>query len=173
MGPPAFSNRKRGVESRIVRIRDLSSLPSGQLADLMAESEQAGLYFVRRLQDDWRSGANQFDRPGETLFVAIDETRLLGICGLNVDPYSPSPRRRASTTSLRLGRPSQAGDRQLPGPRGDRGRSTFLRLPATANQRSACGPILRAARISSVRSPLVCDARTQPGVNKQVLQVTT
>jgi GNAT superfamily N-acetyltransferase len=58
----------------------------------VAESEQGGLQFVRRLQDDWRSGANRFDRPGEALFAAIDEVRLLGVCGLNVDPYSPSPR---------------------------------------------------------------------------------
>jgi GNAT superfamily N-acetyltransferase len=73
-------------------VRELASLPPGQLADLVAESERAGLQFVRRLQDDWHSGANRFDRPGEALFAAIDEVRLLGVCGLNVDPYSLSPR---------------------------------------------------------------------------------
>jgi len=80
------------VEPSIVQVRELSSLPSGQLAELVAESERAGLRFVRRLQDDWHSGANRFDWPGEALFAAIDEVRLVGVCGLNVDPYSPSPR---------------------------------------------------------------------------------
>lgn len=80
------------MEPSIVRVRELALLPPGQLADLVAESERAGLRFVRRLQDDWHSGANRFDRPGEALFAASDEVRLLGVCGLNVDPYSPSSR---------------------------------------------------------------------------------
>jgi len=80
------------VEPSIVRVRELASLLPGQLADLVAESEQAGLQFVRRLQDDWHSGANRFDRLGEAFFAASDEVRLVGVCGLNVDPYLPSPR---------------------------------------------------------------------------------
>jgi GNAT superfamily N-acetyltransferase len=91
-GPPAASNRNRGVGPSIVRVRELASLSPGQLADLVAESERGGLCFVRRLQDDWHSGANRFDQFGEAFFTAIDEARLLGVCGLNVDPYSPSPR---------------------------------------------------------------------------------
>jgi GNAT superfamily N-acetyltransferase len=66
--------------------------PPDQLADLVAESEQAGLRFVRRLECDWHSGANRFDRPGEALFAAMLAQRTLGVCGLNVDPYSPWPR---------------------------------------------------------------------------------
>jgi GNAT superfamily N-acetyltransferase len=80
------------VEPSIVRIREISSPPPDQLADLVAESEQAGLRFVRRLECEWHSGANRFDRPGEALFAAILVQRTVGLCGLNVDPYSPSPR---------------------------------------------------------------------------------
>jgi ribosomal protein S18 acetylase RimI-like enzyme len=42
---------------------------------LIAESEQQGLRFVRRLADEWASGANRFDRPGEALFGWISVGR--------------------------------------------------------------------------------------------------
>jgi GNAT superfamily N-acetyltransferase len=62
------------------------------LGALLAESEQAGSRIVRRLVEEWASGANRFDRPGEALFAARIDGRLVGVCGLNVDPYSADPR---------------------------------------------------------------------------------
>src|SRR5262249_41338641 len=58
---------------------------------MVAESERAGYRFVRRLADEWADGANRFDRPGEVLFAAWMEGRLIGACGLNVDPYTRAP----------------------------------------------------------------------------------
>jgi len=46
---------------------------------------------VRRLADEWASGANRFDRPGEALFVARSAGDVVGVCGLNVDPYATAP----------------------------------------------------------------------------------
>lgn len=57
----------------------------------MAESEQAGWRFVRRLAEEWASGQNRFDRPGEALFAALVDGRMIGVCGLNVDPYAAGP----------------------------------------------------------------------------------
>jgi len=54
---------------------------------LVTESEQAGMSLVRRLVDEWRDGSNRFDRPGEAVFGAWVEGRLVGVCGLNIDPY--------------------------------------------------------------------------------------
>jgi len=47
---------------------------------------------VRRLVDEWRDGSNRFDRPGEALFGAWLDGRLVGVCGLNVDPYAGDDR---------------------------------------------------------------------------------
>lgn len=58
----------------------------------MAESEQAGWRFLRRLAEEWASGANRFHRPGEALFAALMEGRVIGVCGLNVDPYAAAQR---------------------------------------------------------------------------------
>ena len=69
----------------IERVRDLRP---ESLAALIAESERHGLRFVRRLADEWASGVNRFDRPGEALFVARDGEHTVGVGGLNIDPYA-------------------------------------------------------------------------------------
>ena len=43
---------------------------------------------MTRLRDDWLSGENRFDRPGEAFFSARSGRMLVGVCGLNVDPHA-------------------------------------------------------------------------------------
>lgn len=74
-----------------MRIERLNELPTEALGPLVADSEQAGLRFVRRLLDEWASGRNRFDRPGEALFGAVVDGPMVGVCGLNVDPYTAEP----------------------------------------------------------------------------------
>jgi GNAT superfamily N-acetyltransferase len=42
--------------------------------------------------DEWTGRTNRFDRPGEALFGAWAGGRLVGVCGLNVDPYAGDDR---------------------------------------------------------------------------------
>jgi GNAT superfamily N-acetyltransferase len=65
----------------------LLDLPVDSLARLVTESEQAGWSFLRRLRDEWATGANRFDKPGEAIFGAWTAGTLIGVCGLNIDPY--------------------------------------------------------------------------------------
>jgi GNAT superfamily N-acetyltransferase len=73
----------------IERVHDQLSDAAG---DLLSESEQAGSRIVRRLVEEWATGANRFDRPGEALFGGWARGRLVGVCGLNVDPYARDER---------------------------------------------------------------------------------
>ena len=41
---------------------------------------------------EWVSGANRFEAPGEALFVAVADDHIVGISGLNRDPYACDPR---------------------------------------------------------------------------------
>ncbi len=66
------------------------SLPE-DIAAFVSESERAGYRFVRRLREEWASGANRFDEPGEGLFAARVRGRAVGLCGLNVDPFAGDP----------------------------------------------------------------------------------
>jgi GNAT superfamily N-acetyltransferase len=70
----------------------LRELPPDRIRDLLADSEAAGSRIVRRLVDEWADRTNRFDRPGETLFGAWASGRLVGVCGLNVDPYAGDDR---------------------------------------------------------------------------------
>lgn len=72
---------------RPARIR---ALPP-DLEPLVRESLAEGHDLLRRLQDDWCSGANRFDREGEALFEVRDAGRLVGVGGLNRDPYAAPP----------------------------------------------------------------------------------
>jgi GNAT superfamily N-acetyltransferase len=78
-----------GSSPRIERWREL---PGEAVDALVVESERAGLRLVRRLVDEWASGANRFDRPDEAFFVAVQDGRVIGVCGLNVDPFAGIPR---------------------------------------------------------------------------------
>lgn len=79
-------------ETVTARIERLTDLPAAGFIVLVAESEQAGLRFLRRLADEWTSGVNRFDRPGEALFGARIGRELVAVGGLNVDPYVQNPR---------------------------------------------------------------------------------
>jgi GNAT superfamily N-acetyltransferase len=69
----------------------LEQLPPDRLAELVAESEAAGFRFVRSLVEEWESGQLRFDRPGEALFAAQTEGRVVGVGGLTIDPYGGRP----------------------------------------------------------------------------------
>src|SRR5260370_34698880 len=71
-----------------VAVTRLADRPKGAVASLVAESEGEGWRFVRWLSDEWAAGSNRFDRPGEALFAAWASEVLVGVCGLNVDPYA-------------------------------------------------------------------------------------
>ena len=56
-------------------------------AALLRESLSEGHQMLRRLEENWRSGANTFSRRGEMLLGAFSDRELVGVCGCNVDPY--------------------------------------------------------------------------------------
>jgi len=74
-----------------VVVRTARDLSTDALAPLVTESERSGWRFIRRLADDLRSAANRFDGPGECLFVAESGGAVVGVCGLNADPYGAGP----------------------------------------------------------------------------------
>ena len=72
-------------------IAKVAELDMVALETLHAESVAEGYKFVGRLCDEWRSGMNRFGAPGEGVFVAQNLTGIVGLCGLNRDPYVDDP----------------------------------------------------------------------------------
>src|SRR5919197_848133 len=83
----ADRSASREVVAVTASIERLEKSPADTLGALIAESERFGLSFVRKLAEEWTSGTNRFDGPGELLIVARRANELVGVCGLNVDPY--------------------------------------------------------------------------------------
>ncbi|TAE62842.1 MAG: N-acetyltransferase [Oscillatoriales cyanobacterium] len=68
----------------ITRIFEIESV---SLNHLLEESLSQKFRFVERLIRDYRSGLNCFDKPGEMLLTASLQGAVVGIGGLNRDPY--------------------------------------------------------------------------------------
>lgn len=73
----------------MLTITQLTTLPPA-LIDLEREASAQGFHFVGRLIDEWRTGANRFHKEGERLLLATWGDSIVGIGGLNVDPYRSS-----------------------------------------------------------------------------------
>ncbi len=70
-----------GIEVRRPRVR------SASFRALEEASRLEGYWMLARLFSDWRDGSNRFARRGEALYGAFRGEELVGVCGLNVDPY--------------------------------------------------------------------------------------
>lgn len=80
-----------------VSIQRVHSLPAEIGEALASAAQQERFKPIQWLQDEWDSGANCFAEPGEAFYAAYAEGRLVGVCGLNRDPYD----RRATCGRLR------------------------------------------------------------------------
>ena len=58
---------------------------------LAAAASAEGHRFVERTLTEWAAGENLFDRTGEGLFLASSDGEVIGMAGVNVDPYVTDP----------------------------------------------------------------------------------
>jgi GNAT superfamily N-acetyltransferase len=61
------------------------------IKDLLDESVQQGFLFIQKTFDEWNDGSNSFSKPGEQLWGLLLVNKLVGIGGLNQDPYDNNP----------------------------------------------------------------------------------
>jgi hypothetical protein len=75
------------------RVERITELPQ-DFDNLITLSLREDFGAMRRLRENWDSGANRFDRLGEVLFEARVGSRLFGICRLNQPDFVGSPANR-------------------------------------------------------------------------------
>lgn len=66
-------------------------MPIPRIEQLQAEALGEGYNFIDTLVDDWISGRNRFDAPGEILCGHLDHGMLVAVGGLNCDPFAGDP----------------------------------------------------------------------------------
>jgi len=75
----------------MIAIERIDCLPIDRLNPLVVEAAATGFHGLSRLLTEWQSGQNRFDQPGEAIFIATENGNIVGVCGLNSDPYLDDP----------------------------------------------------------------------------------
>lgn len=71
-------------------ITKVNPIDPNMLMHLVEESRNEGYRNLTRLITEYENGTNRFDKDGEALFIAINSIEIVGVCGLNQDPYADS-----------------------------------------------------------------------------------
>jgi GNAT superfamily N-acetyltransferase len=66
-------------------------LPVPGIERLHSEAREEGYNFIQTLVEEWASGRNRFDAPGEILCGHLDQGVLVAVGGLNCDPFAGRP----------------------------------------------------------------------------------
>ncbi|HEY4286380.1 MAG TPA: GNAT family N-acetyltransferase [Puia sp.] len=69
----------------MIEVKEIRAIAITQLAN---EALLDGFTFVQRTIEEWESGLNTFSKPGEKLWALVMEEEVIGIAGLNRDPYT-------------------------------------------------------------------------------------
>lgn len=69
------------------QILKVDELHLEQIGHLIEECTEEGFSFMQKLREEYVSGRNRFDKHGEVLYIALIDQKIVGICGLNLDPY--------------------------------------------------------------------------------------
>ncbi|GIP31659.1 GNAT family N-acetyltransferase [Paenibacillus sp. J2TS4] len=71
-----------------IQIIQTTELDLKSMSSLVERSREEGFRHIVRLVKDYEQGKNTFAQHGEALFVAVQGEQIVGVCGLNADPYS-------------------------------------------------------------------------------------
>ncbi|MGN6395871.1 MAG: GNAT family N-acetyltransferase [Mucilaginibacter sp.] len=72
-------------------LTEVTELSFSAINQMLDESGRAGYQFIQRTIDDWQNQTNKFSGRGEKLWGLFLGSDMIGICGLNKDPYSREP----------------------------------------------------------------------------------
>jgi ribosomal protein S18 acetylase RimI-like enzyme len=70
-----------------ISIHRTIELSHADISELITASQAENFRHMQRLYDDFQSGKNRFDKPGEMLFLAKIGDKTIGVCGLNRYDY--------------------------------------------------------------------------------------
>lgn len=70
-----------------MNIKRIDSLSEVDIEPIIKDSIEDGHNFLVRLQCEYMNETNCFDKEGEVLFVVMLNEQVIGIGGLNQDPY--------------------------------------------------------------------------------------
>ena len=70
-----------------ITLHSIEKLTLSELRPLLDDSLGEGYRFIQSLWDEYESGKNRFDGPDARLFGVFDDQLLIGVGGVQRDPY--------------------------------------------------------------------------------------
>lgn len=78
----------RGMDLKDIHIQQIENLMEYEFSHLVQESEEEGFNFLIRLINEYKNKINVFNKTGECLYGVFQGDMLIGVGGLNEDPYT-------------------------------------------------------------------------------------
>ena len=75
-----------------IQITRVDALPPDLDEEMLPAAAAEDFAALTWLRDDWLAGTNTFSESGEAFYVARCAGRLVGVCGVNADPYAKDVR---------------------------------------------------------------------------------
>ncbi|NKW84378.1 GNAT family N-acetyltransferase [Bacillus cereus] len=71
-----------------MHIQQIENLMKYEFKYLVQESKEEGFKFLKKLINEYENELNTFNKSGECLYGIFQGEKLIGIAGLNADPYT-------------------------------------------------------------------------------------
>ncbi|HHT7170633.1 TPA: GNAT family N-acetyltransferase [Bacillus cereus] len=71
-----------------MHIQQIENLMKYEFKYLVQESKEEGVKFLKKLINEYENELNTFNKSGECLYGIFQGEKLIGIGGLNADPYT-------------------------------------------------------------------------------------
>ncbi|PGH80628.1 GNAT family N-acetyltransferase [Bacillus thuringiensis] len=77
-----------GRDLKDIHIQQIENLMGYEFSHLVQDSEEEGFNFLIRLISEYKNEINTFNKTGECLYGIFQGDMLIGVGGLNEDPYT-------------------------------------------------------------------------------------
>ncbi|WP_265938193.1 GNAT family N-acetyltransferase [Bacillus thuringiensis] len=77
-----------GMDLKDIHIQQIENLMGYEFSHLVQDSEEEGFNFLIRLISEYKNEINTFNKTGECLYGIFQGDMLIGVGGLNEDPYT-------------------------------------------------------------------------------------
>ncbi|EEM71096.1 Acetyltransferase, GNAT [Bacillus thuringiensis serovar andalousiensis BGSC 4AW1] len=76
------------MDLKNMHIQQIENLMKYEFKYLVQESKEEGFKFLKKLINEYENELNTFNKSGECLYGIFQGEKLIGIGGLNADPYT-------------------------------------------------------------------------------------
>ncbi|MCQ6335283.1 MULTISPECIES: GNAT family N-acetyltransferase [Bacillus] len=77
-----------GMDLKDIHIQQIENSMEYEFSHLVQDSEEEGFNFLIRLINEYKNKINTFNKTGECLYGIFQGDMLIGVGGLNEDPYT-------------------------------------------------------------------------------------